>query len=45
LKECETLRNKVRFIRAVVEEELKINKRKRLDIVQSLKSAGYLTMS
>ena len=45
MKECEILKNKVRFIQAVVDEELKINKKKRNDIVQTLKEEGYWTMS
>ena len=44
-KECEILRNKVRFIKSVVEEEIKINKRKRIDIVKTLKDNGFMTMS
>ena len=44
-KEYETLVNKVRFIRAVIEETVKIKKVKRKDIVKQLKDQGFLTMA
>ena len=45
LKECEILRNKSRFIKEVVEEVIKINKKKRNVIVKILFYSGYSTMS
>jgi DNA topoisomerase-2 len=44
-KEYEILKNKVRFIKAVIEETVKIKRVKRSDIVKQLKTQGFLTMS
>lgn len=45
LKEYETLRNKARFIKAVIEEEVQIKRVKRKVIASQLKSQNYSTQS
>lgn len=45
LKEYETLRNKARFIKAVIEEEVQIKRVKRKVIASQLKSQNYTTQS
>jgi DNA topoisomerase-2 len=45
MKDCETLANKVRFILAVIADEIRINKVKRRLIVQNLKAMGFKTTS
>jgi len=44
-KEHETLRNKVRFIQAVISGDIVINRVKRKIIVATLYSKNYTTMS
>ena len=44
-KEWEMLRNKVRFIKAVIEEEVQIKRVKRRIICRTLKAQKYMTMS
>lgn len=44
-KEYEILRNKARFIKAVIEEEIQIKRVKKVEIARSLKAAGFATMS
>lgn len=44
-KEYETLRNKARFIKAVIEEEVQIKRVKRKVIASQLKSQNYSTQS
>lgn len=44
-KEYEILRNKARFIKAVIEEEIQIKRVKKKEIARSLKAAGFATMS
>ena len=44
-KEYEILKNKARFIKAVIEEEIQIKRVKKIEIARSLKAAGFATMS
>ena len=44
-KQCEKLKNQVRFITAIVSDQLVVNKVKRRDLVATLKSQGYWTRS
>jgi DNA topoisomerase II len=44
-KECEILRNKVRFITAIITGELVVSRVKRAIILEKLRSAGYTPMS
>ena len=44
-KECEILRNKVRFITAIITDQLVVNKVKRAVILSKLKDEGYSPMS
>ena len=44
-KELEILRNKVRFIKAVIEDEITIKRVKKIAIARTLKQQNYLTMS
>ena len=44
-KECEILRNKVRFITAIITDQLVVNKVKRAVILSKLKDEGYTPMS
>ena len=45
LKECETLRNKVRFIMGVISGEIKVSRVKKRDLVRNLKRMGFKTQS
>ena len=44
-KELEILRNKCRFIKAIIEEEVIIKRKKKLDIAKDLKYQKYATMT
>lgn len=44
-RECETLRNKVKFILAIVQDQLKVNNVKRKVLLQVLKGDGYTMQS
>lgn len=44
-KEFETISNKVRFILGIINEEIKLNKVKRKDVVLKLKSLGFKTVT
>ena len=44
-KEYETLANKARFIKAVIEEEVLIKRVKKKDIAKQLKTQNYTTQS
>lgn len=44
-KECKTLENKVRFIKAVIEETIVIKKVSKKEIAAQLKRQGFLTKS
>ena len=44
-KDLETLKNKCRFIKAVIEERVIIKRKKKLDITKDLKRQNYTTMT
>lgn len=44
-KECEILKNKVRFILAIVKGDLKVNNKKRKALLKELKNEGYTMQS
>ena len=44
-KEYEMLRNKCRFIKAIIEEEVIIKRKKKAEIAKDLKRQNYATMS